>query len=90
MSSSNSPVSNFFGGSPIAVIGKLILLSIIVGVIMAVLGLDARTLIIGIGNLVEDVFGLGFDAFHKAFQYFLIGAVIVIPIWLLTRIFAKR
>ena len=33
---------------------------------------------------------LGFDAFNWAFKYFLLGAVIVFPIWFLVRLFRKR
>jgi hypothetical protein len=89
MSSPSHSISSFFGGSPVWVLIKLILLSIIVGVIMAVLGLDVRSLIFGIKDLLNSVFGLGFEAFERAFQYFLIGAVIVFPLWIISRLFSR-
>ena len=33
-------VTRFLGGSPLAVLGKLILLSILIGVVLSALGLD--------------------------------------------------
>ena len=38
-------VQRFFGGPPLAVIGRLILLSILVGVILAAIGLDPWNII---------------------------------------------
>lgn len=40
-----SPVTRFFGGSPSAVLLRLMLLSIVVGVIFAVFGFDPRDLV---------------------------------------------
>jgi hypothetical protein len=89
MSGSSHPVSNFFGGSPVWVLVRLILLSIVIGVIMAVLGLDVQSLIYGVKELFQSIFGLGFEAFDRAWQYFMIGAVIVFPLWLISRLFAR-
>ena len=38
-------IQRFFGGPPLAVIGRLILLSILVGVILAAIGLDPWNII---------------------------------------------
>jgi hypothetical protein len=37
--------------------------------------------------LVERVWNLGFDAINGLWRYFLLGAVVVVPIWLLSRVF---
>ena len=36
----NDAVNRFLGGSPLAVLGKLILLSILIGVVLSAFGLD--------------------------------------------------
>ncbi|MDU6672603.1 MAG: DUF6460 domain-containing protein, partial [Bradyrhizobium sp.] len=36
------------------------------------------------------LYELGFDAFNWLWRYFLLGAVIVIPLWFLSRLFAPR
>ena len=79
-------VSRFFGGPPLAVIGRLILLSILVGVILAAIGLDPWNIIQSVRRLIEHVWAMGFDAIRWLWRYFLLGAVIVVPIWLLVRL----
>ncbi len=79
-------VQRFFGGPPLAVIGRLILLSILVGVILAAVGLDPWNIIELVRDLVRHIWNMGFDAVRWLWQYFLLGAVIVLPIWLLVRL----
>ncbi len=84
--SSGDSVTRFLGGSPIAVAGRLILLSILVGFVMVTFGLDPYNIIRSIQHLIETVWHLGFDAIHWLWRYFLLGAVIVIPVWLIMRL----
>jgi hypothetical protein len=79
-------VERFLGGSPLAVIGKLILLSILIGVVLSAIGLDPRDIVSSITRLIRDIWNMGFDAIRWLWQYFLLGAVIVIPIWLILRL----
>ncbi len=84
---SNDTVTKIFGGTPLAVLGRLILLSILVGVILSALGLDPFDIIHSIERLIRSIWNMGFDAFRWLWRYFLLGAVIVIPIWILMRLF---
>ncbi|HML14705.1 MAG TPA: DUF6460 domain-containing protein [Xanthobacteraceae bacterium] len=79
-------VRRFFGGPPLAVISRLILLSILVGVILTAIGLDPWNIIDSVRRLIEHVWNMGFDAVRWLWRYFLLGAVIVVPIWLLVRL----
>jgi hypothetical protein len=79
-------VHRFFGGPPLAVLGRLILLSILVGVILAALGLDPLNVIDSVRQLVLHIWNMGFDAVRWLWQYFLLGAVIVVPIWFIVRL----
>ena len=79
-------VHRFFGGPSLAVVGRLILLSILVGVILAAIGLDPWNIIESVRQLVEHIWNMGFDAVRWLWQYFLLGAVIVLPIWFLVRL----
>lgn len=83
---SNDVVTKIFGGSPLAVAGRLILVSILVGVVLSVLGLDPWNIIASVRRLLQNLWELGFDAVHWMWRYFLLGAVIVIPIWLIMRL----
>jgi hypothetical protein len=79
-------VERFFGGPPVAVIGRLILLSILVGVLLAATGLDPWNIIESVRALLVNVWRMGFDAVRWLWRYFLLGAVIVVPIWFLVRL----
>jgi hypothetical protein len=78
--------TRIFGGSPLAVIARLILVCVLVGVILSVLGLDPFDIIHSVERLVRTVWNMGFDAVRWLWRYFLLGAVIVIPIWLIMRV----
>lgn len=82
----NSYVTRFFGGPPLSVIFRLLLLSILIGVILEVLGLDPWNVIDSLRRLVLRIWDMGFDAVRWLWQYFLLGAVIVLPIWFLVRL----
>ena len=82
----NDTMNRIFGGSPLAVLGRLILVSILVGVILSALGLDPYDIVRSIRRLVQTIWDMGFDAFHWLWRYFLLGAAIVIPIWLIMRL----
>jgi hypothetical protein len=85
MPTSNNTASRVFGGSPLAVLGRLILISILVGVVLAALGLDPFDILQSIERLIRSIWNLGFVAFRWLWLYFLLGAVIVIPIWIIMR-----
>jgi Family of unknown function (DUF6460) len=79
-------VSRFLGGPPLAVLVRLVLLSIVVGVILSAAGLDPWNILHSIEKLVQQVWDMGFDAVRWVWRYFLLGAVLVVPIWLLVRL----
>ena len=80
-------LNRFLGGSPLAVAFRLILLSILVGVVLAAIGLDPWNIVTSIRQLFQWIWNLGFDTVNWLWRYFLLGAVIVIPIWFLSRLF---
>ena len=84
---SNDTLYRFLGGSPLSVAFRLILLSILVGVVLAAIGFDPWNILRSIELLFHRIWNLGFDAVNWLWRYFLLGAVIVVPVWLLTRVF---
>ncbi len=83
----NDQMSRFLGGSPLGVLLRLVLMSVLVGVVLATIGLDPWNIVASIRRLIDWVWNLGFDAINSLWRYFLLGAVIVIPIWLISRLF---
>ena len=82
----NDVISRFLGGPPLAVVARLVLLSIVVGVILSAVGLDPRNILQSIERLIRGVWDMGFDAILWLWRYFLLGAALVVPIWLLVRL----
>ena len=80
-------INRFLGGSPLGVAFRLILLSILVGVVLAAIGFDPWNIVNSIRLLFQRLWDLGFNAINGLWRYFLLGAVIVIPIWLISRMF---
>lgn len=76
----------FFGGSPGAVIARLAVISFVVGVILSFLGVSPFDIVDGLAHLARRIYNLGFDAFDWIFRYLLLGGAIVVPIWVIYRI----
>jgi hypothetical protein len=79
-------VSRFFGGPPLAVIGKLALLSILIGVVLSTFGFDPWNIVESVRRIVRAIWDMGFDTVRWLWRYFLLGAVIVVPVWLVLRL----
>jgi hypothetical protein len=78
--------NRFLGGNPAAVIIRLVVLSIIVGIVLSALNIRPDEILYHIQRLIQRISDLGFDFVVKIFGYFLVGAVVVIPIWLIARL----
>jgi hypothetical protein len=83
---SNGTVDRFFGGSPLWVVVRLVLLSIVIGVLLSALGLDPWNILQSVERLIRRILDLGWDAVAWLWRYFLLGAVLVVPIWLIVRL----
>ena len=75
-----------FGDSIAGTLIRLVLLSIVVGIIFSALGITPYNLVERLQQLIRNIADLGADAVESAFAYFLIGAVIVFPIWFVVRL----
>ena len=82
----DAQMNKWMGGSPLAVLLRLVLVSVLVGVILAALGFDPWNIIDSIRSLLQRLWNMGFDAVRWLWRYFLLGAVIVIPIWIIMRL----
>jgi L-cystine uptake protein TcyP (sodium:dicarboxylate symporter family) len=78
-------MERFLGGSPLAVIMRLIIISIVAGIALKAAGFDPRDLLDSIPRLIQAIYDLGFGWVRTVVEYFLLGAVIVIPVWLILR-----
>jgi hypothetical protein len=79
-------IDRFLGGSPLAVVVRLALLCVLVGIILHALGFDPGNIIESIRRMVQAIWDMGFDAVRWLWRYFLLGAIVVIPIWFIVRL----
>ncbi len=80
------PLYRFFGGPPIWVILRLLVVSLVVGIVLSVLDIRPFEIWYAARDMARYVWYMGFDAFGRLGQYLIVGAIIVIPIWLVMRI----
>ena len=74
------------GNGVFAVILRLAVISLIVGVVLSALGINASNLFNSLNIIARRIYDLGFGAFDWIIQYILVGAMVVVPIWLVARI----
>jgi hypothetical protein len=74
------------GGSPSSVVIRLVFLSLVVGVILSVLGFSPTDIVDSLTRLVRGIYDMGFGAVERIVRYVLLGAAIVVPVWLIIRV----
>jgi hypothetical protein len=83
-------VSGFLGDTPGRLIAKLIIVSLIVGVAMSAFGLSPLDIYQTIRNFIMRLWDMGFSAFGKFADYLLLGACVVVPAFIVIRLFSYR
>ena len=83
-------LERFMGGRPGGVVVRLILLSLVAGFFMSVFGVDATEIFRGAVELVRETLRDSAGVARTTLNYVLTGAALVVPIWLLLRLTAKR
>ena len=78
----------FFGGQPASVLIRLIIISIVVGVILTAIGISPFDVVDSVRRLFHRIYNMGFEAVEWIFRYFWLGAIIVFPVWLISRLWS--
>ncbi len=86
----NSALQRFIGGPPTAVLLRLLFVSLIVGALLVWLDIRPFEIFNALQRFVKRLWTMGWDAVREVAQYVLAGAVIVLPVWLLMRLFNMR
>ena len=76
----------FLGGHPLAVAVRLALLSIFAGVLLSIAGITPRNFFRVLDEFARSIYDLGFGAFRWMLDYLLLGAMVVVPVWLVRRL----
>ena len=83
-------LNRFLGGSPGGVFLRLLFVSLIAGAFLMWLDIRPWDIFRGLKQLVDRIWGLGFDAIREIADYILAGAAIVVPVWLVLRLMNMR
>lgn len=79
--------NQLFGGNPLAVIVRLVVLSIVVGIVLSALNIQPTEIFQYIRLLALRIYNLGFGAITGVLGYLALGAAVVVPVWLISRLF---
>lgn len=85
-----SALTRFLGDTPLRVFLKLLVVSFLVGLVMHAFGWSPMDVFYGIRQFFVDLWNLGFHAIDRFLGYILLGAAIVVPVFILLRIASYR
>ncbi|TPI15719.1 hypothetical protein FJW06_05145 [Mesorhizobium sp. B4-1-3] len=85
-----SALTRFLGDTPLRVFLKLLVVSFLVGLVMHAFGWSPMDVLYGIRQFFADLWNLGFHAIDRFLDYILLGAAIVVPVFILLRVASYR
>jgi Family of unknown function (DUF6460) len=85
-----SAITRFLGDTPLRVALKLIVVSFLVGIVMSAFGWSPFDILHGLHEFVLRIWNMGFAAIDRFFSYFLLGAAVVVPVFIILRILNYR
>ena len=79
-------LTRFLGDSPLRVLVRLLVLSFIVGLVLASLNIHPFQIYEWVERVILRIYNMGFAAFADAIDYLIAGALIVVPLFILARL----
>ncbi len=79
-------VNRFLGDTPFRVLIRLLVLSFIVGLVLSAIGLHPLEIFDWLERFVVRIYEMGFEAVREGIRYLVLGALIVVPIFLIMRL----
>ena len=79
-------MDKIFGGPIVPTLVRLAILSFIVGLTLFFLGIDPVDLWRNFGKTIRDAWTIVVDGMDWASQYAILGAIVVLPIWIIYRL----
>lgn len=83
-------VNRFLGDSPLRVVVKLLVVSLIVGFLMKVFGWTPFGILHTIEAFLRDLWRQGFAALGAFGDYLILGGAVVLPAFLIIRLLSLR
>jgi hypothetical protein len=82
-----SGLTRFLGDSPWRVFIRLLVLSFIVGLVLSALSISPIDIYWWGERTIRHIYSMGFAFFADSFSYLIAGALVVVPLFLLSRLF---
>jgi hypothetical protein len=86
VSMGNDILTRLVGGSPVGILVRLVLLSIVVGFILNAFDISPEQIFESLKQLVRTVWKMGLEPLHWLWRWFILGAAVVLPVWLVMRL----
>jgi hypothetical protein len=68
---------------------KILVFSFVIGLLISFFDIDPKQLLANFGETVEDIFAIVANLIEWAVKYILLGAVVVVPVWLIFFLLGK-
>ena len=85
-----SGLTNFLGDTPLRVLIKLIVISFLVGLVMSAFGWTPLDLVDRAYDVLLRIWESGFATIDRFLGYMLVGAAIVVPVFIVLRLMKYR
>lgn len=85
-----SALTRFLGDTPLRVLLKLLVVSFLVGVVMNAFGWSPFDIVRSVRESLLGIWNMGFRAIDHFAGYLLLGAVVVVPAFLVLRVLSYR
>lgn len=85
-----SAINRFLGDTPLRVALKLLVLSLLAGIVMSAFAWTPWDIIIGVQEFLLRIWDMGFAALGRFGSYIVLGAAVVVPVFLILRILSYR
>ena len=82
-----SGLTRFLGDSPWRVFIRLLVLSFIVGLVLSALNIRPIDVYWWVERTIRHIYDMGFAFFTNSLDYMIAGALIVVPLFFLSRLF---
>ena len=80
-------LTRFLGDTPLRVFLRLLALSFIVGLVLATLNIHPFQIYQWVERAILRIYNMGFSFFADALDYLIAGALIVVPLFIIVRLF---
>lgn len=85
-----SELTRFLGDTPLRIFLKLLVVSFLVGIVMSYFGWSPYDVFYQMRDFVLQIWNMGFKAIDRFMGYFLLGAAVVVPAFVVLRLFSYR